>query len=602
LRDIPVNAGDRISNIATYELVNEKQTSVVYTVDMEDSNFITVDIGDTSRKTGSTHTYRITYNYATTAKEGANLLSLNPVGFGWSAKIENVKVTLKLPKRFILGDMVVYVQKKGETDLYQQTYSIDGTTFTIKRKGSDEVTDYAFTYADNVLTMAYSGVLNGGSSTNEGITFDLPFESGVLTTSVNLVPYLFILGSLLLLVIIYLLRVFCFNKNKLTPVVNITAPNNLDPLMMGKLIDNKVNNEDITSLIYYWADKGYLKINLDNPDNPVLIRVMQTLPPNTPSYQVTMYNGLFRGGNTAVGSLKNKPNPTMSGLSGGSDVVAISSLKNRFYPVVEQVKLDVINRTKKLFDSKSIVVSILAMILSCLYLGMTPMLYAKFTIHSTLSMWSSNVVVVPGLIVYVLTEMVMYNRLKITKKRFWLYMAGLILLSVAFSAFYIVYMPAVIFPRIPLFIMSFLAFMSTILSISLITRTDAYTKQLNDIIGFRNFILYAEKDRLEAMLEEDPEFYYHILPYAQVLNVTDKWEEKFASITMEPPHWLTGNALHTYTGIHVLSHTMRVSSMHMARTMVSRPSSSGMSGGGGHGGSFGGFGGGGHGGGGGRGR
>jgi uncharacterized membrane protein len=292
----------------------------------------------------------------------------------------------------------------------------------------------------------------------------------------------------------------------------------------------------------------------------------------------------------------------MSGLSGGSDVVAISSLKNRFYPVVEQVKLDVNNRTKKLFDSKSIVVSILAMILSCLYLGMTPMLYAKFTIHSTLSMWSSNVVVVPGLIVYVLTEMVMYNRLKITKKRFWLYMAGLILLSVAFSAFYIVYMPAVIFPRIPLFIMSFLAFMSTILSISLITRTDAYTKQLNDIIGFRNFILYAEKDRLEAMLEEDPEFYYHILPYAQVLNVTDKWEEKFASITMEPPHWLTGNALHTYTGIHVLSHTMRVSSMHMARTMVSRPSSSGMSGGGGHGGSFGGFGGGGHGGGGGRGR
>jgi uncharacterized membrane protein YgcG len=547
---------------------------------MEVSDYITVDIGDTSIKTNTTHTYRVTYDYATTAKEGANLLSINPIGFGWNAKIENVTITLKLPQGLILSNMVVYVQKKGQTDLYQQTYSLGGTTFTIKRKGSDEPKDYSFSYADNTLTMKYDGVLNDSVTTNEGITFDLPFEDGVLSSNVNFMPYLFLLGGIVVLAVILLLKMFVFNKDKLTPVVNITAPNDMDPLMMGKLIDNKVNNEDITSLIYYWANKGYLKINLDNPNNPQLIRIMQTLPQDTPSYQLTMYYGLFRGG----------------------DVVKINSLRNNFYTIVDQVKADVNNRTRKLFDKKSVILSLVMTVICCLVVGLAPFIYGKLAIHSSFSYILSLSIAIPGFILYALTELVMYNRLKITKTKFGLFVAGLVVLAVMSVVVYTASIPAAVFPRAATAILTVLGLAGIMLSISLINRTETYTNQLNDIIGFRNFILYAEKDRLEAMLEDDPDFYYNILPYAQVLNVTDKWEEKFASITMEPPRWLAGNTLHTYAGIHMLSHTMRVSNACMARTMVSRPSSSGLSGGGGHGGSFGGFGGGGHGGGGGRGR
>lgn len=116
--------------------------------------------------------------------------------------------------------------------------------------------------------------------------------------------------------------------------------------------------------------------------------------------------------------------------------------------------------------------------------------------------------------------------------------------------------------------------------------------------------MYTEKDRLEALLADNPQLYYNILPYAQVLGVSDIWEHKFDGLTIEPPRWMT-NPIDTYFTFVILNRAIRASSMSMSSYMRSRPSSSGASGGGGGrfgGGSFGGFGGGGHGGGGFRGR
>ena len=46
-----------------------------------------------------------------------------------------------------------------------------------------------------------------------------------------------------------------------------------------------------------------------------------------------------------------------------------------------------------------------------------------------------------------------------------------------------------------------------------------------------------EKDRLEALLEGDPDYFYNTLPYAQVLGVTKKWADKFKDISMEQPSY-----------------------------------------------------------------
>ena len=182
--------------------------------------------------------------------------------------------------------------------------------------------------------------------------------------------------------------------------------------------------------------------------------------------------------------------------------------------------------------------------------------------------------------------------------------AGLVLACAVFCAAYVFFLPENIMgvgAKIVLFIVSSLIFA---FSVSLINRTKDYTDKLNEIIGFKQFIQLAEKDQLEAMLEEDPQFYYHILPYAQVLGVTDIWENKFEGITVAPPDWLAGDMLTTYFEFRVINSVMRSSMQSMRAGMVSRPSSSGANGGGrfGGGGGHGGFSGGGFGGGGGRGR
>ena len=138
------------------------------------------------------------------------------------------------------------------------------------------------------------------------------------------------------------------------------------------------------------------------------------------------------------------------------------------------------------------------------------------------------------------------------------------------------------------------AFATAILGGQMLVRRESYVETLGGILGFREFILVTKKDHLEAMLESNPELFYDVLPYAQVMGVSDVWEEKFKSITIEPPTWYAGDF--TLFDYWMLRSTMN--SMRMA--MLMRPKEAGKTVGGiGGGGFFGGFSGGGGGGGGG---
>lgn len=48
--------------------------------------------------------------------------------------------------------------------------------------------------------------------------------------------------------------------------------------------------------------------------------------------------------------------------------------------------------------------------------------------------------------------------------------------------------------------------------------------------GFRNFLITVEKEKLEALVLENPNYFYNILPYTYVLNISKKWIEKFEDI------------------------------------------------------------------------
>ncbi len=119
-------------------------------------------------------------------------------------------------------------------------------------------------------------------------------------------------------------------------------------------------------------------------------------------------------------------------------------------------------------------------------------------------------------------------------------------------------------------------------------RTKYGTEMLGKLRGLKDFLSTVEKDRIETMVEENPKFFYDILPFAYVLGVSDKWIKKFESISMEPPSWYDGpDAFDMVMFGSFMSSTMSSANS----SMISNPSSS-SSGGGFSGGGSGGSGGG----------
>ncbi|MCH5142295.1 MAG: DUF2207 domain-containing protein [Clostridiales bacterium] len=531
---IPVNAGEQVRDVKVTE--NSKSVPfTVYSESVDGVTFLCLDIGSSSHKSGA-HTYTVKYKYCLTrAQEGKNILAINAIGVDRPAycHIENATVKFILPKGYLSGKCT-----------YGSLLSKKELPLITKSETEIEITPTALKY-------------------NEGITVRLEFEDGALSTYSEFTPYWFAIAGGAILLVLLLLKFAVFKNRKVIPVVNFEAPKGYDPLMIGKLVDNKVNSEDITSMIYYWADKKYIKINFDNKDDPVLIRVVKNLPDSCPDYEKIMYKGVFAGG----------------------DAVKVSSLEGKFYATAQRVTSIVNSQTKGLFTGTSITLSVVFALLGGLLLGLVPFVLGQ-QIASNYFLIIPFISLLPALVVYGLSESVKYSSLKISKKKTALYCVGIALLCAVLCVIYIFAVPGYVIDYLPKAVISIISSLIVCLSVSLITKSEKYTKELGEIIGFKNFIALAEKDQLEKMLESDPQYYYHILPYAQVLGVSDIWEKKFVGLTVEPPSWATGSGdlLGSMIEFHIINSILRASMLKMAAKMITAPSSRGGSGRGGFGG------------------
>jgi uncharacterized membrane protein len=99
------------------------------------------------------------------------------------------------------------------------------------------------------------------------------------------------------------------------------------------------------------------------------------------------------------------------------------------------------------------------------------------------------------------------------------------------------------------------------------------------------------------MVEQNPAYFYDILPYAYVLGISDTWIKQFEHIQMEQPNWyVTPFPMSNMLFLSSMTHSLNQVSMDVAAMSVNTKGSGGFSsGGGGGGGGFsgGGFGGGG---------
>ncbi len=511
---------------------------------------------------GVTHVYQISYVMEQGVASDDGML-VDVVGFGSTVPIHNVTATLHFPTA--VRAHTVY---EGQTKLSEKEYSLseDGKTLY---------------YQTDVLELADNESF--GERTAKGVTVEFTLQEGTFVGYARSRIFTKHIGKLLLgafgcIGVALLLRALK-KKREIIPIVHIKPPEGMTPLQMGKILDGTADNEDVTSMLYYFAEKGYLKIDLQDEDDPTLIKLVPALPAEAQPHEKTLFEGLFK----AVENTES------------AGCVKVSQLVTRFFESAEKAKAQV-PTPKPMYEAKSVFGFVLGSLLGGLYAFFGAFLMGR-VVGGGYSYLSGAVLSIP-LVVNLFLALISENyRYKWKQGRRWAMGLAELLLAAAFAGLFIGCFAEHLMTGWEKAVLCLGGLVPAFITRSALTRTEKYVTTLGNILGFKDFIVATEEDKIQVMLQENPELYYQVLPYAQVLGVTDEWEKKFEKITLEPPTWYVGGSASLFDYM-LLSSCMRRS---MARAMVAaakRAQGGGHIGRSGGGGSFGSFGGGGFGGGG----
>lgn len=72
-------------------------------------------------------------------------------------------------------------------------------------------------------------------------------------------------------------------------------------------------------------------------------------------------------------------------------------------------------------------------------------------------------------------------------------------------------------------------------------RTEKSAELYGRIMAFKTFLEDAEKEKLEFLVEENPNYFFDILPFCYVLGITDKLKARFDRIALDGPSWYLGD-------------------------------------------------------------
>ncbi len=526
-----------------------------YEIETDSYNNVLIKIGDADDYVYGPKSYH--YSYTLQLRDldldGLQALYFNIVGEGWQLPIQKTSFTITLPKAWP-SDIQFYTGFYGEQGDADIQPIINGNTLTA-------------TY--DVPLMTFQALTIYAPLPDDFFTFIPPTDFSMI-----------ILGSLIGLLLLTVFLYFKFGKDDLVvESVEFNPIPGLSSAQAGFVYDGFVDTKDILSLIIEWAYKGYLTITEEDKDAFTLTK-LKDLDNTSIRAEQALFNGLFKSG----------------------DIATKDSLKNTFYISLAHAKNDIYryfqgNKERHIYSNTASALKVLFASLCFIPFALLfANAYYQISYQGTLSLVIAGAIFVFGSLIsawliYVVKRWSSQKSALNILSAIGLFMVGGLYVIATFAlAFYF---------NVPVWTYAFTLIL-TLIILALVSvmdrRTELGIHYLGKLIGLKRFIETAEKDRLEMMVHDDPTYFYKILPYAYVLNVSDVWSKKFESIAIEQPDWYVGSTPHlnSYLFMRNFSHTL--SSMNQVMTSI--PQSSGK-GGGGFGGGGGGFSGGGFGGGGG---
>ncbi|MBQ7141055.1 MAG: DUF2207 domain-containing protein [Bacilli bacterium] len=553
--------------------ISDIEVSDEYDTYNEDGNKV-IKIGSPNYTLIGPKNYTISYlyNLGKDTGKGYDELYFNLIGSEWDTSISNVTFSIAMPKEFDESKLRFSSGKTGSIDSSNITYEVNGNTIVGKLNKT--------LYSGEALTVRLE--LPENYFVGESNNFDLMMIIAIV------VPILFVLIS-------YLIWLIYGKDNKVIETVEFYPPEGFNSLEVGFMYKGQATNEDVISLLIYLANKGYIKISeyeekvLFLTSKGFKITKLKEYDGNNIN-ELMFLNGLF---------IKQ---PTMYLYGKNNDInennvneVTSSELCNKFYITMKQILLNINHKNNKnqIFEkrasNKKIIFRLMVIIIFCLITIPPIFLYSNKEIILFALLF-------PGIAFNMIVEEIFFKGNTVSKKTKITSNVAVLIWSMFFGGipWYTMVLPTLTQEYIYLFI--YILGLLCIIAISILLnylpkRTKYGNEILGKILGFKHFLETVEKDRLEAMVMQKPDYFYDILPYTYVLGISDKWINKFETITLKAPSWYDSP-----TGFNVtsFSHFMNNTMTSAQRTMSSSPSSGsgGSSGGGSSGGGSGGGGGG----------
>ena len=494
-------------------------------------------IGDAGRLIRGKHQYVIFYKY--NYYDNKNEFYHNIIGTSWQVPIHKAEFNVTMPKDISPSDVGLSIGRNGVQGFNGGAYYSVGNQRNI--------------------TGQTTRILNPG----EGITVRVQVPAKYFKKHANFTAIIVISLELLLTLIAFLTWYVYGKDEPVTPIVNFYPPKGMNPLETELAYKGTASTKGIVGLLIDLAHRGYIKIT-DNGHQWSLNKIKD-------------YDGIKPEEKTFMNSIfKNK-----------TVIVQQSDLtySRTFYTDCANIIADINKRRERIFYQNSI----------------------SFAVKFKMFLY------ILGLLFLTIFSASGYNIFNIAQN-FFLILFPTIALCVIIgyfnsgrtnactTLFFIVWSAG--FGGIPLLMFLLTSHIQNIPSIfiglagliasgiclyQLPKRNPAGQRMLNDLLGLKHFIEVAEKSRLQRLAEQDPEYFYNVLPSAYILDVSDKWINKFESIMEINPDWYSGSGFNTTSFNNFVTTTQAVSAPSVANGGVSTSSS----GGGGHSGGGGGGGGGG---------
>lgn len=492
-----------------------------YDTEYENGNYV-IRIGDEDTLVEGDQTYRISFRYVMPDDRNSydDFLFYSVLGSGWETTIKHFSFDVAFEKALpeeAQSALQVYSGKLGnDENTLHVMYDLNSTEIT------GEVYDIAPNQAVTIFTNLPEGYYEGARRT--------PSQ-----------PCIIALVLTILLGVCMLAVEFLKRDKPVIQSIEFHPPEGMSSAEVGTIIDESADDIDIMSLLPWWADQGYIMME-EVPDKKgrtgkhghFILHLLKPLPKDAPDYQKTLFKALFP---------KDK------------ETADLSKLENKFAKKFDKAKnqLTLIYKGDKKL-STGMPVGIGLLILLCIAYSLVLGFSSQVSLVSHLPF---GIISGVALLLYGIIRICLRGRDPLRKTGGWVALSvyGLCTWILALIMVFLCCGPDSFLSTLPLVCVCCLTTLAVV-NIAKLIHFSAYKREvMGKLLGLRQFIQTAELPQLKMLVDENPTYYYGVLPYAMAFGMMDDWAKRFEGMTIPEPDWYQSND-HTMFTLMYLNHQM----------------------------------------------